>query len=772
MKNKRILLEVLILFLPLTFIACTAMQSPTPAQRRTASDDMHIYDSFEGEPQKNLMDILNHDAKTYGGRVEFTKPLDDSESMKLWHLSEGSDIFPMAWFLRLSSQFSHEPIGSTKLNEALDKKFGVIKEPTYYAEKSPYPMKWIGLSSSWSNASHRDSDVRLKPGQSIEDALGVKKLADGKESIAMIGVNCAFCHSGVVTLNDKQFFIDGNPALLNIRGFFQDIFGSTAKTMLTPELLEKFLEGSKVKGDHKKIAKDFSKRLTADLKLDGISALISKWNEKTLNLDVIANKKKAKIKKHLYENREIMAKYLTELLQITYGLKNVSEELKTRMAFLATSMGVDPDLAATQEGFARTDAFGRISNLVARTKDPIPLTATASVPTMWNIQYKALFHWNANTNSVIMRNIGQSFGLGAVMVDQAKAETTSNLFNLHHLEELLHRVRAPVWTDIDSEFKETPENLARIVDGCNVYHSKCIGCHGGFDANANGPNNFMSQRVGPANLLIRSNVIPLKTIGTDETYTYNQSTPVDGVPFRTALFTFTGRVKKAYYEKYGITEAEQKYWEKVDWRGPELFRDTVLGETSYSGISEYLNIPANPTPGYTARHLASVWSTAPYLHNGSIPDIEELLKPAEERRQIFFVGSTRYDRNRLGFFSRGTDIPNLEERKERAREIYKKQNPLFTGLFADSKVKAKDMETALVMAACEMYPERCFDSTLKGNSNRGHSGEKFGTNLSPMNKKALIEFLKVLRPEVEYSTPSLKAYYKWDSAKNTCVKPN
>jgi hypothetical protein len=53
--------------------------------------------------------------------------------------------------------------------------------------------------------------------------------------------------------------------------------------------------------------------------------------------------------------------------------------------------------------------------------------------------------------------------------------------------------------------------------------------------------------------------------------------------------------------------------------------------------------------GYRARPLNGVWATAPYLHNGSVPDMIELLKPAAERPTTFYVGNWEFDSERLGF---------------------------------------------------------------------------------------------------------------------------
>ena len=40
-------------------------------------------------------------------------------------------------------------------------------------------------------------------------------------------------------------------------------------------------------------------------------------------------------------------------------------------------------------------------------------------------------------------------------------------------------------------------------------------------------------------------------------------------------------------------------------------------------------------PHYRARPLDGVWATAPYLHNGSVPTLEDMLKPQAERPSKF-----------------------------------------------------------------------------------------------------------------------------------------
>jgi hypothetical protein len=52
---------------------------------------------------------------------------------------------------------------------------------------------------------------------------------------------------------------------------------------------------------------------------------------------------------------------------------------------------------------------------------------------------------------------------------------------------------------------------------------------------------------------------------------------------------------------------------------------------------------------YRGRPLDGIWATAPYLHNGSVPNLVELLKPAQDRLPQFRVGSREFDPLNVGF---------------------------------------------------------------------------------------------------------------------------
>jgi hypothetical protein len=104
------------------------------------------------------------------------------------------------------------------------------------------------------------------------------------------------------------------------------------------------------------------------------------------------------------------------------------------------------------------------------------------------------------------------------------------------------------------------------------------------------------------------------------------------------------------------------------------------------------------THGYANQPLDGLWLRAPYLHNGSVPTLRDLLEPAARRPETFYRGDDVYDPVRVGFVS---DAP-----ADGARRFFR------------------------------------FDTRLAGNRNVGHEGPGYGTDLSPAEKDALVEYLK------------------------------
>jgi mono/diheme cytochrome c family protein len=101
------------------------------------------------------------------------------------------------------------------------------------------------------------------------------------------------------------------------------------------------------------------------------------------------------------------------------------------------------------------------------------------------------------------------------------------------------------------------------------------------------------------------------------------------------------------------------------------------------------------TNGYANHPLDGIWARAPYLHNGSVPTLRDLLEEPQRRPAVFYRGYDVYDRERVGFVA---VVP-----EERGRRFFR------------------------------------YDTSIPGNSNAGHT---YGTTLPDGDKLALVEYLK------------------------------
>lgn len=145
----------------------------------------------------------------------------------------------------------------------------------------------------------------------------------------------------------------------------------------------------------------------------------------------------------------------------------------------------------------------------------------------------------------------------------------------------------------------------------------------------------------------------------------------------------------------------------------------------YSGFPEDRFRHFRKTDGYANAPLDGIWLRGPYLHNGSVPTIRDLLEPAEKRPRAFYRGYDVVDRARLGFVS---DIA-----EERGRRFFRYE----TQCVDDAAICAR-----AVNPENRHDDHRCVPGPWAGNSNRGHEGPAYGTHLSDEEKDAIVEFLK------------------------------
>ena len=333
-------------------------------------------------------------------------------------------------------------------------------------------------------------------------------------------------------------------------------------------------------------------------------------------------------------------------------------------------------VTGTLPGPGRVDAVQGIANAVFATALKVPSNAKnydapVSYPYLWDIWRLSWLQYNGFLPPQgLSRNIGETLGTsgkmnlinpatGAVNPEPERWQTSVNFKNLLWMEAVLKTVKAPVWPrDVLGSISE-----AKAASGSQLFAQHCAGCHGIKEL----PNGNWDVSV-----------VPLTVIGTDKnqavnwagrTYDASKLGLGSGVP-AAALGTAINAIRRQFYAEAKVPASDQE-----------------------------ADVTFDAPCGYKARPLIGVWATPPFLHNGSVRTMFELLSDA--RPASFKFGSREYD-------------------------------PINLGYAEDSSVGATVLDTS-----------------LSGNDNRGHwftddasRPGRIGPKLSDDQKYAIIEFLK------------------------------
>jgi hypothetical protein len=340
-------------------------------------------------------------------------------------------------------------------------------------------------------------------------------------------------------------------------------------------------------------------------------------------------------------------------------------------------------------GHGRLDAFGGIFNQVLGADLNIPAnyrpsTAPVSYPFLWDTAQYDLVQWNGIAPNagigVLARNVGEVLGVfGTVEVVPLHGikeirgyKSSVDVVGLGKIEQAINALQSPQWPE---EYLPALDS-GKVSRGEALYQTQCASCHAIIDR---------TNRK----LELEAVMTPLSDLGTDPTM-------ADNAMSRTAQ---TG-VLQGEIDLIGSKDADKIKKFGAEASGADILDNVVIntilgqkGDDIEAAVDEYIrvkNAPGFKQPAYKARSLNGIWATAPYLHNGSVPNLWELMKPSAQRVKQFRVGSRTFDPANVGFDN--------------------------TGAFT-------------------------LDTSLPGNSNAGH---EFGTNLSDDEKWALIEYMKSL----------------------------
>ncbi|HYY27645.1 MAG TPA: di-heme-cytochrome C peroxidase, partial [Chthoniobacterales bacterium] len=283
-------------------------------------------------------------------------------------------------------------------------------------------------------------------------------------------------------------------------------------------------------------------------------------------------------------------------------------------------------------GPGRLDPVSLIYNRVTAETTSIPENWTTPIapvkpPFLWNAPQGEWTQWNAVMWDPIVRNVGETLGVFLPMNLHAKSpaeglfESNAAILELQRAENQLERLAPPKW----------PEEVFGKIDrakaqaGKALFEENCASCHNVWPYRWTEPNKYGKR-------FILVGLVPQTYVGTDST-------------------------QFQVVRPWSITGHLSNYL-PPDFRGKAvvpggsflfLLQDTLvrtaisklkLTDTEAANVHGYRELP-EPTPPqgvYKAAPRDGVWATPPFLHNGSVPNLYEMLIPAKDRTKKFYVG--------------------------------------------------------------------------------------------------------------------------------------
>lgn len=617
-----------------------------------------IYQGWDDDPDRGAIAVEQGAfGESYSTPVYLDQGWSESESLWFYNTTQGSALLPYDFYLALEEPGSENLLRS---NENMDKYRYLPQKPTFF---NP-------------------------------DGLAVGFVKDEYQGKDYIGFTCAACHTSQVNYGGQAIRIDGGPAMSDISGFFatlQKTLGETLKDEAKQQrFVAKVLELDNDFDSEDQIIKDLKKWSgTIHLyntvnhshvkygyaRLDAFGRIYNRVLQHMINKPQLANAMKFALSPK--GNR-----ILTDA-EITNVLAGVDENIIVDSQF-SIILG---RLASKDEGFPGLNFRDilRVRNMIFNEAD-----APVSYPFLWDIGQSDYVQWNglAHNNGLgpLGRNTGEvigvfgildwteeepsRFNLASLLTDQKNKNKVINfkssidLTNLQRLEAQLQRLQSPVWPE-EILGKIDQEKAAR---GQTLFAQYCQACHDVVDRSN-------SQR------LVVASMIDINIVGTDKKMALNgvnytgksgnlkntvQSTDVgdlvirEDAPVVQILTSATkGVIATPDPDKWFL----RRWLDRFYTLGLSVFNNDIPN-TMKSGnyVADTTAAPYNSLLAYKGRSLNGIWATAPYLHNGSVPALYDLLLPkkrvgdpagGEYRPDTFMVGSRELDPVKVGFKSEG-----------------------------------------------------------------------------------------------------------------------
>ena len=611
-----------------------------------------------------------------------------ADSMWFYTTTQGSDLLPYDFFMALEKPGTSELFRS---NENLN----------YY--------HYLPQKATLSNP----------------DALPVGFVKDRYKGNDYLGFTCAACHTGQVNYKGIGIRIDGGPAGSDMDSFLQALSKAISDAKDNRTVHSRFVKNVMDRGHYSSE--------------DAVVKDLQKYAQRLSMYDVINHSETP----YGYSRLDAFGRIFNQVLEHIITQKELKAQLDLAVQDLVkdgtlTQSDVDSIVQQQRPGGVLSD--NQRDHLVLRLSRVLPLKALlkmslrifnrpdapVSYPFVWDIPQHDYVQWDglaANAGlGPIGRNAGEVIGVFGTL-DWAEEPGTSlssfisgqgirathisfasslKVHNLRLIEDRLKTLESPQWP----EDILPPLDQARSVRGERLFATYCEACH------------TRIKRDDPTRRIV-AHISRVADIGTDPHMAHNAATykGLSGILRDQYVTAGPGDIlineeapvaallTKATLSVVATPEEKNFVQRGYDWVYDLLaaFLSNDIKPSLKSGNYDP-DTTADPYASllsYKARSLNGIWATAPYLHNGSVPTLYDLLLPkrgpkdpanGEYRPDQFQVGSREFDPERVGLKSSG-------------------------------------------------YNGFTFDTRKLGNSNTGHS---YGTELDREKRLDLLEYLKSL----------------------------
>ncbi len=535
------------------------------------------------------------------------------------------------------------------------------------------PLKWISalkqanglpfLADSLGRYGYlpnpKNTETNLPVGFTVADENGEK----------IIGMNCSACHSRQIEVSGVSYRIDGGPAITDMQSFLSDLHKAVNTVLNNSDAFTEFSQT--VLGP-----------TPSKLDTEKLHTAVATWFEP---YDAI-----------------IQRSLPTES---PWGPSRLDAVSMIFNRVTGLDIGTAPNHIIL-ENIKRADVPARY-------------------PFIWNAPIQDTTQWpgfapNGNRIFGLSRNLGEVFGVFADFhpkKDESRLlkvnyvdHNSANFHGLNKLESLIKKIGPPKWPwKLDATLVTAGEKVFSKKDPAEGNES-CADCH----AIKEGKTRSLTHKtwatplidVGTDSREVNLLGSQIKTGVLEGAVIFPTKPPLKAVD---SAFSVLGTVVAGsilqHYLPVELDAKQQNDLSKLDQLkakfASEVEKFEDLGDIgSLDDLKETLEIKkptASPSFPYESRVLQGIWATAPYLHNGSVSSLTELLTPSAKRSSAFKVGPA-YDIDTVGLATEQTRFK-------------------FT-------LKTTD----------------CSDR----NSGNSHCGHDYGTRFTPQEKKALLEYLKQL----------------------------